>query len=255
MASREYYTAQVAVPQSLPTNTQIPVGSEINSACCLFDKGFTSPPFLLTDYSTGNGVRITFEESPFASSCMCSVECIGSPTLTPPDGVSEQFCPASVEHVYDVDVAVVTETEPLGMLFSFLDSLGNTTELVVKSLVYVLPGRLNMYVFQEGSHYFVELGVTYRANSGYDLKPTVHQYQIEEYAGSEESRKVVVDWTNASDRGSPTHILKRRQDIIRRSLRENVPYGWRIRYRSEYDDASKWSNWVRVEVPDGIPTS
>jgi len=247
----DYYVAPIGVPQSLPTNEEVILPAQcVSSAMGVFNKGYTPPPFELSLFDTGNGIRITFEQSPSLSDCMCAIECVGTAEL-----LSEPFCPSQTSLSFDTTVSVVDEGNVVELSFTFSDALGNSTVIEANSLVFTKPSTMLRVVLQESSYYFVELGIPFTSVSGEDLRQHVYQYQVESYVGNVENKSVLIDWTKANTISSSVSITQRLDNLIRVVLRaSNLEYGFRVRYRTVFDDASKWSDWVTAKAPNDVQT-
>lgn len=244
----DFYTPIVGIPDGFPTDEERALPEQcFDSSVYEFNKGITPPPFTLEPYVEGSGIRIIFEQTDFTTDCVCSIACVVTPDL---DGIP--FCPKDTKYVLDTRVITVDEGNPVPLEFTFTDGLGNSTILKVNSLIYVKPSPIIRRVAQENTHYYVELGIPLTSISGKQLSDDIYQYQIQEYIGNDKNIRTIVDWTVPAIFSRPVHILKRRDDLIRKTIRSGVEYGYRVRYRSQYDEASKWSNWVTAKAPDDV---
>ena len=93
----------------------------------------------------------------------------------------------------------------------------------------------------------IQVGILRLSHTTVDISNAVFQYQIERYVGDPANSKVWIDWTTVP---VGTHFHRHGKDLLEwdRDVRPGVEYGYRVRFRSTFDQASKWSAWYSVTV-------
>jgi hypothetical protein len=224
----------------------------INGATYTFDKGYTPPPFSLTGFDQGNGIQINFEQSPFIDECTCAIECVGTPSVIDPDSITGSFCPATVNYTYNLAIESVNSGDISTFSFTFIDSNSNTGTLQVNSLLYTKPHAMSRVVFKEREYYYVELGVPFSSISGKNLIPYIDQYKVEMYEGNKDNYNTLFGWSRFSSFSSPVHILDRKHGVITKTINTGMEYGFRVSYRTIFDEESPSSEWITVKAPDDV---
>lgn len=249
----EFYVGQAWYPQMiLPINECHP--HCINGAVSTFNKGYTPPPFSISGFGEGNGIRITFSQASGIEECLCSIECVGTPTIVN-NGESGAFCPATTDYIYDFGVDSVDEGDTTTFSFTFIDSNGNKGNIQVDSLVYTKAQAPSRVVLKENNYYYVELGVPFSSTSGKNLKPYIDHYKVEMYENNTGNAKTLYGWSRFDSVSSPVHILNRKSDVITTKINAGTEYGFRVSYRNAYDEASIVSDWVTAKDTDYVSAS
>ncbi len=223
----------------------------INGSLYNFEKGYTPPPFSLTGFDEGTGIRINFEESPFPEECTCAIECIGTPNIIVGSDTGV-FCPATTNYVYDltIDTSTISNGDVASFSFTFVDANSNTSSIDVNSLMYTKPHPISKVVLKENNYYYVELGIPFSSVSGKSLTPYIDHYKIEMYQENTGNVSTMFGWSRYGSSSSPTHILDRKHGVITRTINSGVKYGFRVAYRTIYDEVSLYSDWTTAEASD-----
>ncbi len=241
-------------PLTLPLNER----SEecINGSLYNLDKGYTPPPWSLAGFVEGSGIRVTFEENPFSEDCTCAIECIGTPSVVVGSDTGV-FCPATANYVYDlsIDASTIDNGDISTFSFTFIDANGNTSSIDVNSLIYTKPHPISKVVLKENDYYYVELGIPFSSISGKSLIPYIDHYKIEMYQENTGNVSTMFGWARFGNISSPTHILDRKHGVITRTINSGVEYGFRVAYRTIYDEASLYSDWTTAKAPDDVYSS
>lgn len=240
MPNRTYYTAPGAVPADIDTREDV-----VSTWCCL-EKGYTPPPFKLENDEDNGQVKVVFEPNPFSSTCKCQIECVAEGLAF--DGTDSQigkFCPEDEDFQVVLSSLVFTDGQPTVLAFSFEDVSGNVSTLEIPSIVTVVPksplAHLSLSDDDRRSH--VVVAVPLYSRTFYDLRDTVTQYQIERYIRNTTNKAIWVDWTNVGERHQRLLNLKDRVHWDR-DIATGVDYGYRVRFRTAFDNASLWSSWT-----------
>ena len=237
--ARDFYTAPASVPNDIDSR------EGLKSTWCCFDKGYTPPPFkLVQDEATGL-VTVTFEKTTFTSTCKCRIVCETSalvfdnadPEEPAPVG---SFCPADQGFQATLNDIVFSPDEPTVLSFLFQDVKGNESTVEVHSLLTVIPQRPLGLTKTYDNQMVTEVAIPLYSAAFVDLRDVVDQYQIERYEGSPSNRQIFVDWTHTRGYGT------RERAHWDRAVRAGVTYGYRVRFRTAFDNPSPWSGWLTV---------
>lgn len=226
-----------------------------NGSVYNFEKGYTPPPFSITGFDEGDGIRINFNKASGIEECTCAIECVGVPSVIDPDNTTGVFCPASIDYVYDLSITNLNSGDISSFTFTFIDANGNTGTLDVNSLVNTKAQSPSRVVGKENSHYYVELGIPFSSISGKNLKPYVDHYSVEMYENNTGNARTLYGWSRFDSFSSPTHILGRKQEVITTKINSGMEYGFRVSYRSMYDEVSIASDWVTAKDTDYVSAS
>ncbi len=224
-----------------------------NGSVYAFNKGYTPPPFSVTGFDEGNGLRINFNQGSGIEDCVCSIDCIGVPSVIL--DTTGSFCPAATDYVYDFNLETIDSGDVSTFSFSFVDANGNTSTLDINSLVYTKAQAPSRLVLKENDHYYVELGIPFSSISGKNLRPYVDHYKIEMYEHNTGNAKTLYGWSKFDSFSSPVHILDRKQGVITTRINSGMEYGFRVSYRSMYDEVSVASDWVTAKDTDYVSAS
>jgi len=236
--ARDFYTAPTSVPNDIDSR------DDLKSTWCCFDKGYTPPPFKLIQDETTGIVTVVFEKTEFTSTCKCRIVCstdalVFDTTTETPTTVGS-FCPGDQGFQTTVKDVVFSPNEPTLLSFLFQDVKGNESTIEVSSLLTVIPltplGLTKTYDAQKVN----EIAVPLYSKAFVDLRDVADQYQIERYEGSVGNRRIWIDWTHTRGYGS------RERTHWDRAVRAGVTYGYRVRLRSAFDNASPWSEWLTL---------
>lgn len=238
MPSRDFYTPAGAVPNDIDSR------QDLKSTWCCFDKGYTPPPFKLVQDESSGLVTVQFELNQFVSTCKCRIVCTSSALVfqDPTQGSVGQFCPADEQFSVTLIDQVFTEDSPSVFNFVFEDAQGNQTSVDVNSLVTVVPKQPLALTKAYGDLYVNEVAIPLYSAAFVDLRNAVDQYQVERYEGSPNNRAIWTDWTHTRGLGNKERVHWDRR------VRPGVEYGYRVRFRSSFDDASPWSTWTTLEA-------
>jgi hypothetical protein len=237
MAKRSYYTAAAAIPSDIDQR------QDIYTSVKGTIKGYTPPPLSL---ETDDGdVVIRFSPGAFSEACDGQIECLAA-NLSVLMGTSEigTFCPKDTNFEVRMEDQIFSENDPTLLSFSFQDTAGNTQTVTVASISTVVPRIPLTDQVTQGDRRHVIVGVPIYSKSIYDLRPYVTHYQVERYIRNSTNSKLLVDWTEV---GSPAikHLDNVHWD---RDVLPGVDYGYRVRFRSEVDSSSQWSDWAVLRI-------
>jgi hypothetical protein len=243
--SRLYYTGPGGVPRDIESKTGD--WRDYRSFWCCYQKGYTPPPFKLEH--TDGVVRVSFELSPFSETCQCQITCTTQALVFGDDDEElGSFCPGDTNFQATMNGQEFSEDEPTELVFNFIDSQGNTSTITVYSLVTVIPqtplGRVIRDTDGDREILRHEIAVPLYSQAFFDLREIAVQYQVEQFIGSPNNRRVIVDWTNTGLWGTRERIHQVR------GIQAGV-YGYRVRFRSTFDHASPWSEWRQLD--DTVP--
>lgn len=247
----EFYVGG-AQSSNTPISYNLCSSSCVNGSVYNFTKGYTPPPFSVTGFNEGNGITINFNQTSGIEECVCSIECVGTPSVIDPNGNSGSFCPAATDYFYDLNIEDINSGDVTTFSFSFVDSNNNTGTLEVNSLVYTKAHKLSRLVLKENDAYYVELGIPFSSISGKNLKQYIDHYKIEMYEHNTGNARVVYGWSKFDPMSSPVHILDRKQGVITTRINSGMDYGFRITYRNQYDESSIASDWVTAKDTDYV---
>jgi len=226
-----------------------------NGSTYMYEKGYTPPPFSVTVFDQGNGIRINFNQTSGIEECICAIECVGVPSVIDPNNLTGTFCPAATDYVYDFNIDSINSGDVSTFSFSFIDSNGNTGNLEVNSLVYTKAQTPSRLVVKENSYYYAEIGIPFSSISGKNLIPYIDHYKIEVYQGNTGNAKTLYGWSKFNSFSSPAHILDRKHGVVTTRINSGMEYGFRVSYRSMYDEVSIASDWVTAKDTDYVSAS
>lgn len=235
--ARDYYTPPGSVPNDIDSR------DGLKSTWCCFDKGYTPPPFkLIQDEETGI-IEVVFEKTEFTSTCKCRIVCT-TDALVFEDSISPneigQFCPADTSFKATLVDQIFNTEEPTFLSFLFQDVHGNESTVEVNSLLTVIPRTPLVITKTYDSQSVHEVAVPLYSHSFFDLRDIVDQYQVERYEGSPANRQIWVDWTHTRGYGTRERVH------WDRAVRPGITYGYRVRFRTAFDNASAWSEWRTI---------
>lgn len=233
--NRDYYTSPGSVPNDIDSR------KDLKSIWCCFDKGYTPPPFKLVHDVSQGLVEVQFEQTDFTTTCQCNIECTTDALVFEDLTKLGRFCPADKQFKVTLLDQAFSESAPTEFSFFFEDSKGNETSIKVSTLITVVPKAPMAIVKEDFGRFTAEIGIPLYSAGFVDLRKVVDQYQIERYEGSPNNRTILVDWTHTRAYGPKERVHWDRR------LRDGVEYGYRVRFRSSFDDASPWSSWTVVE--------
>lgn len=249
----EFYVGQpVYPPMILPINECH--SHCINGGIATFNKGYTPPPFSVTGFDEGDGIRINFAQDSFVEECVCSIECVGTPSVSTGESTGT-FCPATTDYIYDFAVSSVNSGDITSFSFTFTDANGNEGTLDVNSLIYTKAHTPSRVVLKENDYYYVEIGIPFSSISGKNLRPYIDHYKVEMYEHNTGNAKTLYGWSKFDSFSSPTHILDRKHGVITTRINSGMEYGFRVSYRSMYDEVSIASDWVTAKDTDYVSAS
>lgn len=243
MTNRTYYTAPAAVPSDIDTR------EDIASTWCCLEKGYTPPPFKLEHDTENDQVRVVFEPNPFSSTCKCQIECVAEGVaFDGTDSTIGKFCPEDEDFQVVLSSLVFTSGEPTILAFTFEDVSGNVSSLEIPSIVTVVPRApiAQLTLSDDDRRTSVIVGVPLYSETFYDLRDVVTQYQIERYVRNPTNKSIWVDWTRVGDRHQ-RHVNTKDRLVWDRDIATGVPYGYRVRFRTAFDNASLWSEWTTAQ--------
>jgi len=245
MPNRTFYTSPASVPADIDR-----LQPELVSVYCCFSKGYTPPPFQISQDEDTLKVKVKFELSPFTETCHCNIECTTGALVYEEDtsvDPSGEFCPADEELEVTLSGVLFKDYEPTDLIFNFTDASGNTTQLIVKSIATVIPIAPLALVVEQTIRDYVQVGVLRLSYTSVNLSEAIHQYQVQRYVGDPANSKLWIDWTTIP---TGTHFQRHGKDLLEwdRDVRPGVEYGYRVRFRSTFDQASQWSAWRSVTV-------
>jgi hypothetical protein len=230
----------------------------VNGSTYAFEKGYTPPPFSVTGFDEGNGIRINFNQTSGlwdSEECVCAIECVGVPSVIDPNGLTGVFCPAATDYVYDFSLSSIVTGDVSTFSFSFIDSSGNTGVLEINSLIYTKAQAPSRVVLKENNYYYAEIGIPFSSISGKNLIPHIDHYKIEVYEHNTGNARTLYGWSKFDSFSSPEHILNRKHGVITTRINSGMEYGFRVSYRNMYDESSIASDWATAKDTDYVPTS
>lgn len=203
----------------------------------LYNKGPAPPPVSISIIGD-NTMRIRFFGVP-GSRCACFSECFPATGL-------EIICP---EVDYEVDVSITTDSISPS-LFDFLltDAGGNKSSISISSMEPVVPLSPHVVIKSPKPSRRIILGVPLLSTGFNDLSPYVREFQIQKYVGSENNLSIFRDWqrTSPGNKSEKTSINLSDNVVYDTDIVSNVVHGYRVRYRGESGDVSKWSAWSSI---------
>lgn len=239
-----FYVPPTVIPNDVDTN------SAHKSTWCCFNKGYTPPPFQLVADSGSGEIRVVFQKNEFTSTCNCQIECVLEGVGFNDDiGTIGKFCPQDVNFEVILNSQSFSTSEPTLVAFTFEDVNGNVSTIDISSLVAVQPrapmGMIELTDDDRRTHAIV--AVPLYSASFVSLEDSVDQYQIERYIRNSTNSHIWVDWTSV---GSPVSHKLTSLDRLHwdRDILSGVEYGYRVRFRSAADNASRWSSWLTLRA-------
>lgn len=232
--SRTFSTLATAIPNDIASR------ENTLSTYSVFNKGLSPPPFTIKNDIVLGAVTVVFEKTALAS-CVCEIECQTRGTLT----TLGPFCPEKQDYVAVFTEQTFLTDQPTTLDFLFTDALGNVSTFPVRSLAKTVP--MAPLVAQGG--YDVVYGIPLTSSAAIDLREHITHYQVQRYVQNPYNRHLLVDWTPIN-RIPGTHTDRRPP--------RNLTLGYRVRYRTTWDNTTPWSAWSTlgigvVSVPDTTP--
>lgn len=237
--NRTFYVPPTTIP------TDVDARTDVRSTWCCLDKGYTPPPFkIVADQETGV-VKVVFEPNPFSSTCNCRIECTTEGTLF--DGTDQQvgqFCPEDEEFEVVLASQIFDSGSPTTLAFTFRDVYQNESRIEVPTIVAVQPVGVACLpeTTDEDRRRNIIVAVRTFSHTFVDLRPIVVQHQIERYIQTPTNSHTWVDWTDSGPFSS--HLRDRHSNVyLDRDVRQGVEHGYRVRFRTTFQDVSQWSAW------------
>lgn len=240
MINRTYYTPGAVVPADIDSKSPEQIG-----VFCCFNKGPTPVPFSIVQNETTGDVLVTFEISAFTQTCDCQIQCTTGALAFDDEEEVGSFCPQDTDFKAALSGKTFSDSEPTDLIFWFTDSKGNTVSIQVTSIASVRPIAPLLALVDDPLRDRIEIGVLPLSRTHVDLSDAVTEYQIERYVGHPAAKKLLVDWVRIP---TGTHAQRNNRDLVEWDVdvRSGVEHGYRIRFRSTFDQTSRWSDWRTV---------
>jgi len=192
----------------------------------LFVKGMSPTPYNIYYDSTTGKIKIQYLDMGEVP-CLCSINCV-NPTS---DDFNLTSCNDEVQEI-SID-ANTTLGDPSLATITFIDCIGNTTYVNVNAMVNVEPIQMTVLKSEEPlrnniTFSYISINSTIISNEGLS-------YQIIRYISNEDNLKILKDWS--SDAIS---------SFIDADILPGKTYGYRVRFKGEFGDISKSSQWATV---------
>ncbi len=213
----------------LPANLDIPDFQELSKT--IFDiydwhKGPTPNPYSLQYDTVTQKLSIYFD---FNSGipCTCNITCMAiSGNL---DNI--QYCPDKISKItinYDL------QDDPETILLRFSDPLGNYKSLEILPLNNVSPQPPMVSYLSDPKR--VEVGLSKNSVNG--TKLTDNAYQIWKYDNTESNISIWKDWS-----------YREYTSFVDMMVVPGNTYGYAVRYKGQFGEESKLSDWTTVDIP------
>lgn len=213
----------------LPPELDLPDSKILNKTIedrQLWNKGPIPNPLKL-EYNPTAGKLIFYFEFEDSIPCTCNITC---KTLQGNTN-SIQYCEDKVSRIV-VDYVGGESIDDL--LLTFTDAVGNTATLNIEPTVDLTPLKPTLVYLESPRR--VELSIKKETTSGRKLKNNT-AYQIWRYEGSLNNVSIWKDWA-----------VQEPGTFVDMSIIPGKRYGYAVRYKGEYGDVSKLSDWEVVSV-------
>jgi hypothetical protein len=238
--NKTHYTSPTIIPGDIDSR------QDSRSTWCCLNKGYTPPPFSIVQEQDSSVIKVVFEPNPFTQTCQCQIECVAEATGTTsaiPD--IGRFCPEDEDFEVVLSSQVFSTTAPTLIAFTFEDANGNISTVDVNSIVSVVPiapmGMISTSDDDRRTHAVV--AVPLYSQTYVSLRDVATQYQVERYIRNTTNSHIWVDWTDVGS-NTPHELNRLDRTHWDRDILTGVDYGYRVRFRNSFDNASRWSQWL-----------
>lgn len=194
----------------------------------VFFKGITPTPYkLFYDEITGK-IKVQYIDMGDAP-CLCAINCI-KPTS---DDYNLTTCTDEIQEVTIDSNSIVGD--PSNVTITFVDSIGNTTNVEVNAMLNVKPAKMTALYMETPKR--INATFAYTSINGASIKESKVSYQVLKYKNKSDNVKILKDW---SSDGTSSFIDT---DVL-----PGNTYGYSVRFRGEFGDVSKSSQWTTVLI-------
>lgn len=228
--ANKYLTSVASIPTDIDTQ------DGYISSWIAFDKGRTPPPLKIESIPSLGVVKVVFEQTELGQ-CICEIECQTRGTVV---GIGP-FCIEDEDYTAVFTEQTFLDEDATLLSFLFIDPLGNESTLEIRSLAKTIPAP-PLAAVNQGD---ILVGIPLTGYTGADLSDAITHYQIERYVRNTSNSTLWVDWTPVG-RNPNTHTDRRPPS--------GVTHGYRVRYRTTFDNSSKWSGWGTISAGSAGPS-
>lgn len=207
---------------SIPSAFGVNFTAQSPSDTYIWDKGALPSPINLS-YDRGIlTAQFLYEGS---KNCSCQIQCII------PSGISNNlnFCPDEIQEI-TIEQGDLTN-DPFTLLLQVRDSVGNTSNINLQSLIGVKPNPPIAVIKENPKR--VELTIKPQSIGGKAILDA--SYQIIKYTGTENAYTIWKDWSSHGW-----------SFFVDTDITAGTKYGYAVRYKGQYEDISDYSDWAEV---------
>lgn len=192
-------------------------------------KSSTPIPFALS-FDTESG-RFKIQYAGFDSEiCRCDIAC-GAFTE---DDTEINICGDQLAEFTFEQSGIVDD--PMNVQLKFTDSIGNENVVNTQIIATSLPIKPGAFYKNNPDHVVVAPNFISVNSVQYDREKV--QYQIWRYENHVDNLKLIADWSS-----------KDWSTYYDRDVSSGSTYGYTVRFRGEFKDASEFSDWTVVSIP------
>lgn len=192
----------------------------------VFVKGVSPTPYKLYYDDVTGKLKVQYVDMGDAP-CLCSINCV-APTS---DDYNLTTCNDEVQEV-TIDSNTLVGDPSLATI-TFIDSIGNTTEIDINAMVNVQP--IQMTVLKSEDPLRNNITFSYVSVNGTNISSTGLSYQVLRYVTNTDNLKIMKDWSSDSI-----------SSFIDTDILPGKTYGYCVRFKGEFGDISKTSPWATV---------
>jgi hypothetical protein len=194
----------------------------------LFTKGITPKPYKIYFDPDTSILKIQYTnigDKP----CLCAINCVDPEE----SDFSLTICQDEIQEVSTENTSIVGD--PANINITFLDSIGNKTNLNVHSMIGVKPTA--PFALYKESPKRIETGFYYTTENLTVIKKHKVQYQIWRYKNNIDNAKIWKDWSSSNA-----------SSFYDKDIRSGITYGYAVKFRGEFGEESDFSDWIEVVI-------
>jgi hypothetical protein len=192
----------------------------------LFIKGMSPVPYKLYYDDVTGKLKIQYlgmGDTP----CLCSINCV-SPTS---DDFNLTTCNDEIQEISVNSNSIVGD--PSLATITFIDPIGNTTVIGINAMLNVEP--IKMTVLKSEDPLRNNITFSYVSINNTTISSAGLSYQILRYVSNPDNLSILKDWSSDST-----------DSFIDQDILPGKTYGYRVRFKGEFGDVSKSSQWATV---------
>jgi hypothetical protein len=198
------------------------------TATTSLNKGLSPQPYKLYFDPNTNQLKVQYTNLG-STSCQCAINCV-SPDI---EDFNLTVCQNEIQEVSINANSIFGD--PTNVSLTFLDLIGNTSNVDIHAMLNVKPAKPNVLAQNDPRHNNVNL--LYVTINGVPIRADKVKTQILKYENNPDNFYVWKDWTSKSW-----------NSLYDRNIIPGRTYGYAVRFKGEFGEVSFPSEWTTVEV-------